>query len=264
MSTSAFNQTGVDLPDPEPVAEAPEQDRPDWLPSNFRDERAFADSYKELERKLEGLARDKEEAEQYAQAMAEQLELASQQQAPQQPTEFDHNPLVSQWEQAVEMGDVRTQLALTAYVASQIADQKLAEASQQVDPQVSVARDAQAGIFARVVDQDVQAAYEEKYNEPWANVRGSVGDFLNDNQHWLEGVQTPDEAVKRIAQAADFVRSQGSAQEQAGNPQRATAQQKYLGQTLQGHGARAQAAKDAASELADRMKALNGPYGYSR
>jgi hypothetical protein len=95
-------------------------------------------------------------------------------------------------------------------------------------------------------------------------MRTTVGDFLAENPHWLGGVETPDQAVSRITQAADFVRSQnGSAPEQAGNPSRASAQQKYLGQTLQGHGARAQAAKDAASELVERMKQIQGPYGYS-
>jgi hypothetical protein len=260
MSTSAYNQTGVDLPDPEPleeVTQAPE--RPSWLPSNFRDEQAFAESYKELERKLEGLVRDKEEAEEYARAMAEQMEYA--QQTEQAPA-IDDNPLISQWEQAVEMGDIRTQLALTAYVASQIADQKIA-AAQAPSEQDSIAAQAQAGVFARVVDQDVQAAYEGKYNEPWDQIRGKVGDFLNDNPHWLEGVADADQAVYRISQAADFVRTQGDRPEQAGNPPRTSAQQKYLGQTLQGHGARTQASKDAASELAERMRALQGPYGYS-
>jgi|SRR5215831_29068 len=262
-SNDAFNQTGVDLPDPEPLA-PPEDDRPDWLPQKFRDERAFVDSYTEMERKLEGLVRDKEEAEAYAQAMAEQLEY--QEQNPQQqqyyPQDVENNPLVTQWEQALEMGDARTQLALAAYVASQIADQKIAAASQPTD-QSSAAEHAQAGVFARVVDQDVQAAYEEKYNEPWGDMRGRVGDFLAENTHWLEGISTPDEAVHRINQAADFVRTQTDRPEQAGNPPRANAQQKYLGQTLTGHGARSQAAKDAASDLVERMRSLQGPYGYS-
>src|SRR5215471_3704485 len=101
-ANDAFNQTGVDLPDPEPIAaQEPEDDRPDWLPPKFRDERAFVDSYTEMERKLEGLVRDKEEAEAYAQAMAEQLEY--QEQNPQQqqyyPQDVENNPLVTQWEQ---------------------------------------------------------------------------------------------------------------------------------------------------------------------
>jgi hypothetical protein len=264
MSTSAFSQTGVDLPDPEPLeAQEPvvdDSERPAWLPSKFKDEQAFAESYTALERRLEGLARDKDEAEAYAQAMAEQLE--AQEQAYQQPTpDYESNPLVSQWEQAAEMGDSRTQLALAAFVASQIADQKIAAAQPQQPPGLD---EAQAGVFARVVDQDVQATYEAKYNEPWSDMRQTVGDFLANNQHWLVGVQTPDQAVERIAQAADFVRSQTDRSEQTGNPSRANAQQKYLGQTLQGHGARAQAAKDAASELVERMKNIQGPYGYSQ
>ena len=262
MSTNAFNQTGVDLPDPEPIP-GEEPERPSWLPSKFKDESQFVESYTQLEQKLEGLVRDKEEAEAYAQAMAEQLEYQDEQRQQQPyPQDVENNPLVSQWEQALEMGDARTQLALAAYVASQIADQKIAAASQPTE-QTSAAEHAQAGVFARVVDQDVQAAYEEKYNEPWDQMRGRVGDFLAENQHWLEGVQTPDQAVHRINQAADFVRTQVDRSEQTGNPQRANAQQKYLGQTLTGHGARSQAAKDAASELVDRMRKLQGPYGYS-
>jgi hypothetical protein len=265
VSTSAFSQTGVDLPDPEPIEprepEAPAQgERPAWLPSKFADERQFAESYTELERKLEGYARDKEEAEAYAQAMAEQLEYQQEQQQAQAMPQQQQNPLVSQWEQAAMMDDAQTQLALTAFVASQIADQKIAAAQPQQPAGID---EAQAGVFARVVDQDVRAAYEAKYNEPWSELRQNVGDFLASNQHWLADVQTPDQAVERIAQAADFVRSQmDRSPEQTGNPSRANAQQKYLGQTLQGHGVRAQAAKDAASELVERMKQIQGPYGY--
>jgi hypothetical protein len=264
MSTNAFNQTGVDLPDPEPIeAVVEEEQRPTWLPSKFKDESQFVESYGELERKLEGLVRDKEEAEQYAQAMAEQLEYSEQNRQQQYyPQDVENNPLVAQWEQALEMGDARTQLALAAYVASQIADQKIAAAQQPTD-QSSAAEYAQAGVFARVVEQDVQAAYEGRYNEPWEEMRARTGDFLAENPHWLQGVQTPDEAVQRISQAADFVRMQSDRpQEQAGNPQRSNAQ-KYLGQTLQGHGARTQVAQDAASELVERMRKIQGPYGYS-
>src|SRR5215831_10969118 len=98
MSTSAYNQVGVDLPDPEPLPEPqpePEPDRPEWLPSKFKDERAFAESYTNLERRLEDLAREKQEAEEYAQAMAEQMELAEQQQQAYQAPQYE-NPLISQ------------------------------------------------------------------------------------------------------------------------------------------------------------------------
>ena len=261
MSTSAYNQVGVDLPDPEPLPPPepePEPDRPDWLPNKFKDVPTFVEAYGNLERLIESHVKAKEEAEEYAQAMAEQMELAEQRQyQPQQETY--ENPLISQYEQAVMDGDIRTQLALQTYMASQLIDQRLQQ-QNQVDPEQV---NAQAGIFARVVDQDVQAAYEEKYNEPWSQVKTHVGDFLAENMHWLEGVNTPEEAARRIGQAADFVRSQSDqSQEQTGNPQRPNAQ-KYLGQTLQGQGARTQASQDAAVDLVERMKQLSRPYGYN-
>src|SRR5215831_2193727 len=150
MSTSAYNQVGVDLPDPEPLPEPqpePEPDRPEWLPSKFKDERAFAESYTNLERRLEDLAREKQEAEEYAQAMAEQMELQEQRfQQPEQQQSY--NPIVAEYEQAAIDGNYERMLGLQMYINSQQIDQRLAQ-HNQVDPAQA---QAQADVFARVVD----------------------------------------------------------------------------------------------------------------
>lgn len=282
VSTSAYSQTGVDLPDPEPI-QAPEPreapfDAQGWyesvareLPENFKDPRAFVDSYKNLERRLTDMAREKQEAEEYASAMAEQMNAQEDQRLQQQPQQFDPqaNPLLQQWERAFnpyEPGTPLEQMGLVLHATNQMIEQRRAEELSQPNEAAQAQELAQASLFARAVDQDVQTVYEEKYQEPWVEVKRSVGDFLAENPHWLENMSTTEEAVSRIAQAADLVRSQnlGSAAEQAGNPQRANAQAKYLGQTLMGHGARTQASQSAADDLVERMRSLQGPYaGYS-
>ena len=275
MAKSAYEQTGVDLPDPEPVqprpAPEPERDVPDWVPSKFQTGQAFAESYTHLEQRLTEEARARQEAEEYAQAMAEQLELtAEQQQQPQQPqtaSGLDPNhPLVLQYQNAVEQamsGDARDLMALNLFQMSQLLEQRQQEqAGQQQAPDPVTNQ-----LFARIASADAKEAYEAKYNEPWEVIAPQAGQFLQQNLHWLAGVENdPQEAARRVLQAADYVRSTGIAQEQGGNPNGNgynPGRAKMLGQSLHGSGARTQASQDAADALVEQMKNLSRPYGYN-
>lgn len=262
MAKSAFEQTGVDLPDPEPVQARPEPveepDRPAWLPSKFKDEQAFAESYGELERRFYELSREKQEAEEYAAAMAEQLEAQEEQY--QQPQEQALNPLAAQYQQAYEMGDVQTMLAVQAYMANQIAEEKV-KAIQQSQPQEDP---VQQELWAHYTDSVAKEAFEKKYGESWDTIKQDVGQYIQGHMYLLNGAETPAQAASRLVEAADYVRAtRGVDQGAVGNPAADVNRGKFLGQTLTGHGARTQASQDAAQDLVERMKGLSRPYGYS-
>lgn len=266
MSTSAFNQTGVDLPDPEPIQQAPaeEQPRPSWLPEKFKSEEDFANSYHELERRLTQEAQARAEAEAYAESVHEQWEAVSQQPQQQQFQQSpQYNPLLMQYDQARELGDTQTELALQAYVARQMAENVINERfaqyqNQQPDP-------AYNEMYAYTTDEQVRRQYEAKYGEAWDGIKQEVGQFLaNGNLHWIEKSTNPSEAADKIMQAADYIRGQKllAGQAQADNQLALSRQGKFLGQTLQGHGVRSQSAQSAADDLVERMKGLSKPYGY--
>lgn len=262
MSRNAFEQTGVDLPDPEPVQQQPappvEENRPAWLPSKFKDEQAFAESYGELERRFYELSREKQEAEEYAAAMAEQLQYHEE--AQQQPQEPALNPLAAQMQQAWENGDFNSMLALQAYMANQIAEEKV-KAIQQSQPQEDP---VQQELWAHYTDSVAKEAFEKKYGESWDTIKQDVGQYIQSHMYLLNGAETPAQAASRLVEAADYVRAtRGVDQGAVGNPAANVNQGKFLGQTLTGHGARTQSAQDAAADLKERMAQLSKSYGYS-
>lgn len=142
-------------------------ERPEWLPENFKDETAFAESYKELQRTLTTRAQREKELEQQV-GHYESL-LAAQQNTATPTTQYDPNadPLIVAYETAMENGDYRTALAIQAQVGQAAAQNVVQQALPQVQQQYAQSAEAQAALVA---------------DHAWNNLKGRYGDDLEQNR----------------------------------------------------------------------------------
>lgn len=219
-----------------PDLEAQQPDRPDWLPANFNDPADLAKSYTEaqaaktraeqraaaLEAQIAGIEAERIEAQQTQQAAAQQ------------------NDLVARIDQAREIGDTQTELALMAYIAQQAAAQAVPQ-QQQALPAEFVADYASNALARQYGDWD---AYKDRAAGWLAQNSYLVTDEVAGNPQLL--AQRLDVAYKAV-KAEDLI---------AGNiPAQAPdlSQQKMVAQTMSGAGAR-QPSPDEAAQLWDRIR----------
>jgi hypothetical protein len=229
------------MSNPELEAEA-QPGRPDWLLPNFQSveeqARSYAESRAEMGR-AQARANEVEQAAQYYMERNAELEdmVAQQEQAPQPLQDSpEFNPLVAQYEQAVENGDVRTQLALTAYVASQIADQKVAAAKPTEQPENPVMNE----FYALQADTLAREKYDARYGQgEWDVNKMDAAQWLaTEAPEMLPETLSPTEAANRLVWAAEYVqgRKMLTADEQQRNQMTQARQQRLMAQTARGSG----------------------------
>jgi hypothetical protein len=146
---------------PEPEAPA----RPEWLPENFKDEAAFAASYKEAERKIREQGeklRELEERDQEWREWAQQVQRPAATDPAQQITEIwddpDRQPLLI-LEMAQRMAALETQLQQAA--------------SRGPDPTVTQ-------ITADYAENRMRAQHED-----WDTYRDQIAELVQNNPHLL-------------------------------------------------------------------------------
>jgi hypothetical protein len=201
----------------------PEAERPEWLPVNFNDPADLAKSWKD------GQAA-KTRAEQEAASLRSQLESIEAQQfeAQQQQQSYQQqNDLVARLDQAREIGDTQTELALMAYVAQQAAAQAVPQAPAQTLP-------------AEFVADYASRAVAEKYDD-WDSYKERAAQFLSQNSYLIsdEVASNPQLLAQRLdlaytqVKAADLLSGAAPA---AAAAQQAEAQRqaKLDAQTLHG------------------------------
>lgn len=135
------------------------EDRPEWLPENFKTPEDLASSYRESQRKITEEATARRNLEQLVASQQAQLEQIQAQQA-QQP-EADQND----WYTAFEADPITTQRAL----AEQTFDQKFSEwqKSQQQQAQVNAASQTEitASLAFKALEDQVGQLSEETRQE---------------------------------------------------------------------------------------------------
>lgn len=216
---------------PEPAA------RPDWLESNFDTVEAQAQAYQQARMEMHRAHQEREQALQYAQQAAEALEAAAQEPDP-EPGFHGFNPLVAQYQAAMESDDPQDQMAMQAFIASQIVDQKLNEfTSRQQQRQPDPGQDEYFAIMAENLARD---KYEAAYGQPWEDIRADAAVFLATKPELVPEGITPMQAANQLVFAAEHVRGQRAltGQEQPGNQQPADMyrQRRIMAQGLQGAG----------------------------
>lgn len=233
---------GEDNPD----LEAPK--RPEWLPENFENEQALLASYRESEAALKRVQQDLH-TERSAREAMEQQQAEAQQQTQYQAQQ---NDLAARLEQAREMGDIQTELAINAYVAQQAALQAFQQA--QAGPQQTLPAEFVADYASNAVARQYQ---------DWDQYKDRAAAWLGQNDYLVtdEVASNPALLAQRLDIAYKAVKAEdllsGKLPEQAPN----LSQQKMQAQTMSGAGTRQPAPtsnEEWAREIAEANKTLSG------
>lgn len=236
---------------------------PDWLESNFTSVEAQAKAYADARAEMHRQQARAQELEQQAsqwQEYAAELEAQSQQQQPVGADTSLSNPLLLQLRQAREMGDEQTELALTAYIANQIAEQKIQEKlgtfqGQQAPDQATIESHA---LWA---DYTAREKFDSQYGQgAWDEVKRPAAEFLAANPDLIPETLSPTQAADRLVMAAEYVQGKQylAASEQERNQMTQARQQRLMARTLT-PGATPPPTQETAEEAWERIK--NAPAG---
>ena len=219
--------------------------RPDWLEGNFNSVEAQAQAYSNARAEMHRQQQRAQELEQYVTALEEEREqYAAQPQEPQQP-EYQApgltNPLLLQLRQAREMGDDQTEMAITAYMASQIAEQKIAEAMKNQQPAQQQPDQVMNEFYAYQADALARDQFDRKYGQgEWDAVKADAAQWLaTQAPEMIPETLSPSEAAQRIVWAAEYVQGQkllAGSEEDRNQHAQAQQQRRLLAQTSSGSG----------------------------
>lgn len=268
MAKSQREQTGVPEDDtlqplvPEPAAAAQDDGRPDWLPENFKDEAAFAASYKELERTLTQSREEIGRLQEQYELLAEQAQQQPRQQQPQYDPNAD--PMLNAYAQALEAGDYQQAAILNAAISAQVAQaaaQQHLQQAQQVQPQDAEAADR---VFALLTDQQLAA----RFGDEWDTLKEGVADIVQAKPYLLPDTRDPVAAADALADVANMVRANqllSSREETTAAQQAASRQQKLLAQTMTGGGTRIVDGGTDKEQMMEAFRKVSAyPYGSGR
>src|SRR5574338_125029 len=153
------------MADPATENQTEQEERPSWLPENFKSPEDLATSYKEAQRKISEQGERMSEMER---ELASLTELAAQlQQAPQWQQPQSQDPaerLYAQYAEAVESGDYRTQLAVQAQISQLAAQAVFQGAQQQQAPQWQQVQESQSELIATQATNALRSTYQD-WNE---------------------------------------------------------------------------------------------------
>lgn len=214
--------------------------RPDWLLDKFSSVDEQARAYAEAERfttqsaqeKAEALRRA-EEAEAYAEAMAEQLEAVQGQPQQFQQPQYGFDPIqvyAAQLEQAREAGDTRAEVMIQAALNSMLLDSRLKDQAQQPPPDPHMV-EQQHENYALWADQIAREQYESKYPGSWDDLKPELAAYFSANPDRLPHTLTAKQAAERLIETAELIEGRKLLAGQADN-QQSRRQQRLLAQSL--------------------------------
>ena len=251
---SARDQLGVDLEIPEPPApielETPEPERPEWLPEKFKDEKEFAESYRNLETEIRTRAETQKEMEARLDGLTQLVEnfQPQQQQAQQDPQQMNEQ-LMS----AFEQDPVGTMI----FLANAATDQRMLQYQQQQMPQHAQQQQLQGELIADNASRVLSSRYGD-----WKEYEGKVGEMIERNPSLLPPElltsldQTSDrlDALYKQAKYDDLVQQLEAAQNGNGS----TTQMKRQAQSLGGNGGKPAQPSDVDVKMDQLLAAAKG------
>jgi hypothetical protein len=232
------------------MSEGLSEDRPDFLLEKFAtpedQARAYAEAEREMSRMREEMSRERE---QFASALQnlEQIRPDDQQQQSFQPPGMqpgyapDNDPLLQQYQQALDMGDARALLAINLELGRQMTQQAIDQGMKGVQTQVE-----QSQVVDREVAITLATERVARKHENWEELAPEVGRLLQQNSEWIPSTSSIDAYEKAIGQAARVVQAEKilSDNQQA----EAIRQQKINTQGLTGDSARVMSPADQQKE----------------
>ena len=159
--------------------------RPGWLPQNFKSPEDLAKSYEESRKEMDRLRSQLDEERGQFAAALERIEAVQAQQT--QPAEFQ-NPILAQWQAAVENGDAAAQLAIHLQLQQQMMDQTLEKRFSELSPKLEASQQADRDIAFEIAQDRVARQYGDK----WGDLAPEVNAWLHEHSAWLPSVNSPD------------------------------------------------------------------------
>ena len=180
--------------DPPPEVDNPD-DRPEWLPENFKSPEDLAKSYQESQRKITELSTQNKGLEESIGNLSAQFEQFTAQQG--QP---DPQAVYGQWSDMYEQDPIGTM----AQIAQATAAQTVQQYAQQNQQPMQATQQTQSALVAAYADQALAAQYQD-----WDEEKGKVAEFIQDNPDMFhEGLfADPAKATKALVTAYKMVKA---------------------------------------------------------
>lgn len=226
-----------------------EAERPEWLPEKFNSPEEMARSYSEAEQRLVALQGEVDrQREEFSQALANINEIPRE--APQQTYQDpSQNPLIQQFQMAVDNGDAQAMLAIQLELNRQITAQEVARVQQELGGRVERASDVDREMAITMATERVARNYED-----WDTLAPQIGEFLQARPHWIPEQASVESFERVLVEAAQIIQAEKIVAER--DREEHSRQEKIAAQGLTGTGSRAIPPEEAAAEW-DRIKSID-------
>jgi len=222
-------------------------ERPDFLLEKFEtpedQARAYAEAEKEMSRMREEMSRERE---QFTQALQNLESLRPEEQSYQQPQQQqpynpENDPLLTQYQTALDMGDARALLAINLELNRQMTQQAIQEGMKDLSGRVEKNQEVDREVAITLATERIARQHED-----WEELAPDVGRLLQQNAEWIPSTSSIEAYEKAIGQAARVVKADRIlAEQQRGENVR---QQKIQTQGLVGGSARVLSPEEAQAE----------------
>lgn len=228
------------------MSESQSEERPDFLLEKFEtpedQARAYAEAEKEMSRMRAEMDREREQFTSALQNLESLRPDEYQQQAPpQQNYNPDNDPLLAQYQQALDMGDARALLAINLELNRQMTQQAIDEGMKGLNTKVEQNQNVDREVAITLATERVARQHPD-----WEEIAPDVGRLLQQNSEWIPTNSSIDSYEKAIGQAARVVRAEKILAENDRTQQ--VRQQKLATQGLTGDSARVASPEEMTKE----------------
>jgi hypothetical protein len=226
-----------------------ENGRPEWLPDKFESPEALARSYSEAEQRLVQLQDEvNRQREEFTEALNNIGEISAQQ-APVQQYNPQQDPLLAQYQSAVDNGDAQAMLAIQLELNRQIARQEAQNVAHEIGPRLQRGQEADREAAITLATERVARNYND-----WDELAPQIGEFLQARPHWIPEEASVDQFERVLVEAANMITANRIVTQQQRDDR--ARQEKIAAQGLQGSGSRAMSPEEGEAEW-NRIKSAD-------
>ena len=242
------------------AAEEATPPRPEWLPERYETPEQLAKAYAEAERKITELSEKAKQAdalEQNYAALAEQVE-SLQAQASQASQRSQQDPLITGYQEAMEMGNYAHALAIQDQL-TQLRLQQFSEQFKSNLPNTAPIEERQAFIAADYAFRNLSNRYGEDFASRREEIAKTLEDYSLIRDEAVGDVRATEQALEaayKLVNPAAFVDKSLLRPQEDDTAKR-------LAQTAQGAGVRELTADEAKAEW-DKIRAAGTPTYYAQ
>lgn len=174
-------------------------ERPDFLLEKFQTVEAQAAAYAEAEKRMRQIEVEAQRKEQEyieaIQTVAQQLQVQQQPEVP-----LNQNPIVSDWQRALDEGDAESQFKILAYLMDQNNRQLVQQMQQQ---------NQRPGFEQELIAETAGRTLAQEYGDTWEQIAPQASEIIDG---WKRAGRLPaqmgvSDTVQAMRDAADIVRA---------------------------------------------------------